>query len=426
VQHALPDRALDLGAPMLRRLSSPVGAATALLVAAWSFVAFLPAFQVWLYGDVRFYEGWANSITNHLVPYRDFKLEYPPGALPVFALPTYARKALGYASTYYVWFRIEILVIALLALWATAKALERLGASRRRMYWALALSALAPALLGPIALSRYDYWPTLFVIAGVAALVSDRPVLACAAFAAGAVAKVFPIVLLPFALFELWRRRRMRGVAWGLAATVAVVAVALGPFVVLAPHGLTYAAHRQISRPLQIESTPAAVFVVAHEVGGAHLHVVKSAGSDNFAGSWPNRAATASGVLTAIALLGLYALYLRGRRGKDELVVACVAAVTAFVVFSKVFSPQYLVWLFPLVPLVGARRGLRASLLFALVVGLTQIWEPYRYGEYWHTFPAWISWLVVLRDLLVVVLLAVLVWPERERHRPAKYESVSA
>jgi hypothetical protein len=83
------------------------------------------------------------------------------------------------------------------------------------------------------------------------------------------------------------------------------------------------------------------------------------------------------------------------------------------VIFSKVFSPQYLIWLIPLVPLVGGRRGVRASALLVVILGMTQIWEPYRYYEYYKTFVPWVTWLVVARDVLVLALLAVLVWPSR-------------
>ena len=409
---------------MLSASRRPVLLAAAVLVGAWAFVSFLPPFQVWLYGDVRFYENWGVWIANHLVPYRDFRIEYPPGALPVFALPPYLRKAFDYHGTYYFWFRVELLGIMLLCLLANERALAHLGASRRRMYAALAFAAVAPALLGPIALSRYDYWPALFAAAGIAALVADRPVLACAAFAAGAVAKVFPIVLLPLALFVLWRRGRGRDLARGLAAAIAIFAVTTVPFIVLAPHGVWWAVHRQLVRPLQVESLAAAVIVAAHQIVGLHLHVGHSAGSDNLVGHGPDAAGILTSIATVLALLLVYALYLRGKRGKEQLVAACAAAIVAYVAFSKVFSPQYLVWLIPLVPLVGGRRGLRASVVLGIVLGLTQIWEPYRYYDYWHGFPGWLSWLVITRNLMVVALLALLLWPDRD-YGPRRYESVS-
>jgi hypothetical protein len=156
-----------------------------------------------------------------------------------------------------------------------------------------------------------------------------------------------------------------------------------------------------------------------------HVHVVKSFGSDNLVGSLPHLFATVSGVVTLLALLGVYVLYARSERTREELVAASAAAVTAYIAFSKVFSPQYLVWLIPLVPLIGGRRGLRASVLLLVIVVMTQVWSPYRYGEYHKLGTPWLIWLVLARDLLVLVLLAVLVWPsgrdadELDAARPA-------
>jgi Glycosyltransferase family 87 len=406
-------------------LRGPLLAGVGVFVASWAFVSFVPAFSAWLYGDVRFYETWGGYMSNHLVPYRDFALEYPPGALPVFLVPVYLRKLADYHGTYYFWFRVELLVIGSLALVAMAHALAHLGASRRRAYAALCFAGLGPALLGPDALARFDYWPALFAVAAVAALAARRPLVGCGFAAVGAAVKVYPAVLIPLALIELWRRQGARAVGKAVALSVAVVAAIAVPFLIIAPHGVSWALHRQFNRPLQVESLGAMFFAAAHQIAGVHLHVMKGAGSDNLVGSGPHLMATLSGVVTVLAVLGVYALYARSGRTREDLVTACVAAVTAYIAFSKVFSPQYLVWLIPLVPLVGGRRGLRASVLFLVILGLTQIWSPYRYGDYHMLRDAWLVWVVVARDLLVLVLLAVLVRPsgrdadELDTARPA-------
>jgi len=392
-------------------LRGPLLAGTCIFVAAWLVISLVPAYRVWLYGDVRFYETWGNYMSNHLVPYRDFRIEYPPGALPMFMLPVYLRKLAGYHGTYFFWFRAELLVLGLLVLVAMTYALAQLGASRRRAYAALCFAGAGVILLGPIALARFDYWPALFAVAAVAALVARRPMLACGFAAVGTTVKIFPVVLIPLALVELWRRHERRAAAKGVGLAVAVVAVISVPFAIVGPHGMSWALHRQLNRPLQVESLGAAIFAAAHQIAGVHLHVAKGAGSDNLLGSGPHLAATLSGILTLVAPLVVYALYLRSEGTREQLAAASVAAVTAYIAFSKVFSPQYLVWLIPLVPLVGGRRGLRASALFFLIVGMTQIWEPYRYNAYYQSFPPWLTWLVVARDLLVVALVGVLIWP---------------
>ena len=73
-------------------------------------------------------------------------------------------------------------------------------------------------------------------------------------------------------------------------------------------------------------------------------------------------------------------------------------------------SPQFLIWLIPVIPLVVGRRGLTASALLAAALVLTQLWFPYRYWDLALRFGALESWLVLVRDLLLVGLMAVLVW----------------
>ena len=113
-------------------LRGPLAAGVATLVAAWAFVAFFPPLHDWLRGDVAFYANWGSWLAGHRLPYRDFALEYPPGALPTFALPPYLRKLFFYYSTYDFWFRVLLLAIGLASLLAMASALDRVGASRRR------------------------------------------------------------------------------------------------------------------------------------------------------------------------------------------------------------------------------------------------------------------------------------------------------
>jgi len=399
-------------------LRRPALLGAALLVASWAFISFTPVFSVWLFGDARYYESWGGWLAAHLMPYRDFNVEYPPGALPTFVAPVYLRKLFGYHGTYYFWLRVEILVFALLVLAAMTWALARLGASRRRAYGVLGAAGVAPAVLGPIAFFHFDYWPSMFAVAALAALLYRRGVLACALAAAGAAAKVYPVLLLPFALFELWQRGRWRAVATGVGAAAAVLAAAVLPFAIVAPHGLTWALNREAVRPLEVESVGAGFFAVAHSLAGLHLHIVLSGGgSHGIAGPAARMVSTALGIAMVAVLAAVYVRYYRSPRAAEDLVVACATVVVTYVVFSKVFSPQYLLWLVPLVLLAGGRRGMRASVLLFVILGVTQIFEPYHYVEYFHMRAAWLSLLVCARNLLVVGLLGLLVWPQpSERH----------
>ena len=89
--------------------------------------------------------------------------------------------------------------------------------------------------------------------------------------------------------------------------------------------------------------------------------------------------------------------------------------MVAFVALGKVLSPQFLLWLVPLVPLVRGRRGLAASALLAVALVLTQAWFPRQYWDYATGLDRGVAGLVVARDLVLLALLAVLVSRPRAR-----------
>jgi hypothetical protein len=87
-----------------------------------------------------------------------------------------------------------------------------------------------------------------------------------------------------------------------------------------------------------------------------------------------------------------------------------------------VLSPQFLLWLIPLVPLVRGRRGLAATGILAAALVLTQVWFPGRYWSYADRFH--LSGVVLARDLVLVLLVAVLALPSGLR-APAESETVA-
>jgi ABC-type multidrug transport system fused ATPase/permease subunit len=120
-------------------------------------------------------------------------------------------------------------------------------------------------------------------------------------------------------------------------------------------------------------------------------------------------------VLQAVALVAVWVVFARGPATRERLVQASAAVLVVFVALGKVLSPQFLIWLIPVVPLVRGRRGLWASTLLLAALVLTQLWFPFHYWRFVNHFTARESWLVFARDLVLVALAAVLALPERSR-----------
>jgi hypothetical protein len=357
--------------------------------------------------DTVEYHRYGTAMLDGQVPYRDFGVEYPPGALPVFAAPAIGHDGF---SLYNREFQILMALCGIGALFAMTLALRSLAASTKRTAAALAFAALAPLVLGSVILYRYDLWPAALAVGGLAAVLAGRERLGFASLGLGIAAKVFPAVLVPPAFAYVWRTRGRREALLCLGVAVGVAVAVIVPFLALAPHGVWDSVVRQATRPLQIESLASGVLLAAHQVGGLAITMESSRGSQNLAGSLPDALGTASSVLLVLALLGIWAAAAWGPATPERLVRFSAASVVAFVSLGKVLSPQFLIWLIPLVPLVRGRRGLAASGLLGLALLLTQLWFPIRYWDL-VAFEAVPSWLVLARDLVLLLLLAVLIFP---------------
>jgi Glycosyltransferase family 87 len=391
----------------------------AALAAAVLFVATFAALHRGWYDDAEIidlpvYETYGNAIERGSIPYRDFRLEYPPAALPMFVLPSLLSDK-GDQPGFRRAFERAMALCGALAIVFAGLILAALGATRTRVVATLAAIAVFPLLLGSVVLTRFDLWPIALVLGALAALLWERHRLGFGILGLAVAAKLFPAVLVPLALSYVWQRRGRREALICLGVLGVVVALVFLPFVVLGADGVAYSLGRQLGRPLQVESLGSAFLLAAHHLFGLGLEMRSSHGSQNLEGALPAILAT---LLTAVQLGVLTWIWLRRPATGAELVRWSAAALVAFVALGKVLSPQFLIWLAPLVPLVAGRRGLWASLLLVVALVLTQLWFPAGYWELALRFEPAPSALVLARDLTLVALLVVLV--RRSGREPAR------
>jgi hypothetical protein len=344
--------------------------------------------------DTPFYQSYGLQMRLGAVPYRDFPVEYPPGALPAFLVPTYFGQPTVLAS-YETWFARLMLLCGL-------GGVVFLVLSRASLR-AIAFVAVSPLLVGYLIETRFDLWPVLFVSAAIAAFLHDRHRLGWFALALAFTAKLYALVLVPIAAVWTLRRRGRHELTADLAIFVVTAVAVFAPFALVAPHGLWESLWGQVSRPIQIESLAGALLASA-----GHPHEVLSNNSVSLSGHGVLETLTT--VLELGCLVALWIGFARGQPDEDRFLRFCAGCVAAFVAFGKVLSPQYLIWLVPLVPLLRGRRGLVASALLALALVVTQFYfTASRYRAFQTRFDY--AWLVLGRDLVLVALLAVVALP---------------
>ena len=306
-------------------------------------------------------------------PYRDFFIEYPPGSLPAFVPP--ALLSAG-RDAYIDLFSFEMAVLLAVTLLLTALAARRLHGPHA---WLLPTGTFAAAalLLYPVAVTRYDAVVALTL--GLAALFATLGgrflVLAYASLGLGAAAKIVPaLAALPLALAR-------RGAATGYAVFLAVVAFFFVPF--LGGRGLLESFTYHAERGLQVESLAASVLIPLRSVD----EVAFEYGAFEVRGNGVGLATSLSPLLTLVLLaatgLVMYREYRRfGRLGVEDFPRHAAALILAFMLGSKVLSPQYMIWLLPLVPLsVGGGAGAATCAVFLLVCLLTTQVFPAHYAD---------------------------------------------
>jgi hypothetical protein len=409
----------------------------ALLAAASLVVLTVTAVAVWSRAsddasswDVPLYQTFGDRMADGDVPYRDFRVEYPPGSLPAFLVPSLVapdgdpvyvpelnHAARGYARAF------AALMTALLAATVvlTAVALFALRATFGHAGAALALVGATPLLLGELAITRFDALPVALTAGAVAALVHGRPRLAAVALGLAITAKLYPLLLAPLVVLFVARRTGRREALVSIGITAATVAVVLLPFVAMAPGEAWFSIRAQLARGVQVESLPGSIAVslgvAADKVGLGTLGVGVAEGgtgdvrSADVTGALGQVAGVAGGLAALAIVVAVWIAAWPGPGSPGRLVRDCAAVVAAQLAFGRVLSPQFVLWLVPLVPLVAGRRGRVATALLAAALVMTHAWFPGLYRDYVNTRGAPETAYLLGRNALLLALLVVLVVP---------------
>ncbi len=296
-------------------------------------------------------------------PFHMLPLEYPPLTLLPFSLALLAP--LPY---YQVVFALLMALTSVLIYWL----LLRYGPRGAGLVFALYLLAGAWAT----AETRFDLLPAALTLLCIVAAEHKHWTFAYIALAFGVLLKLYPILLFP-ALFiaeqrfahclyspsrnmtlktlpgEVWRTLRgTRQWRWKNSFVfLSIVSGVTGAFALLNFRGaivsqLSYF----IGRPVQVEATSSTFLWLAAQFGFP-AGVVYTYGSLNIVSAL-NGAVSFVGILAFIAG-SLYAVYLQWS-GRTDIVQTSIALLLVFVATGKVFSPQYLIWILPLLAYSGA------------------------------------------------------------------------
>jgi hypothetical protein len=378
-------------------------------------------------GDVDEYRRYALNFWVVQPIFHRLPVEYPPLAILPFTLTILPNLPDVYAV--FAWWMGAILVAGYLWL-------------RRHSGRARALTYAAYLLLAGLAtvVERYDLVPALTTLLTLWAVQRRRFGWAYIWLALGILLKLYPTFLVPLVAVEQWRviragrlRRRLAtergaqphalgrggararlawlmsglrqpevvGVARGVAFCSAIVALGFGAAALVSPEGAVSGFTYASSRPLQIESTPASLLWLGTFLGFP-ARAVYTYQSLNYVG--PLEVVIEPLALLALAT-GCLFVYWRLALGRLDVGRAFVACLCVVIVGNKIFSPQYLIWILPVVAFV---EGLDA--MWLVICLLTALIFPVLYFSYPHILLVPTDWrflpAVALRNVLLLAVTA--------------------
>ena len=359
--------------------------AVALQMIVWAAMAW--AFWIHHFGyvfdqmsDTMIYVKYADAMSLGMWPYAHLAVEYPPLALPLFLLPPHS----GTFARYEVWFSLEMIAISAATAAITTVAAMLLWRDQRRTLLTILGFTAAVVACGPLIANRYDIAVAAVIALWVTFLVRRHYAASAAALGIGFALKLTPAMLLPLVFLIGGRRTVVRS----LAAFVIAAALPFAPFALQGFRGVSYIVTYHAQRPLQIESVFATPYLVAHMFGLTNLTTTSVYGSQNIVASGTSWLASLSvWAIGASLFVAYWVLWRRHvlRADPSHAPLVALTLVLTLMCFSKVLSPQFLIWTLPLVALVLAngRRGERTvGILLVASLVLTQVEFPALYWSF--------------------------------------------
>ncbi|KAB1502453.1 hypothetical protein F7230_08430 [Corynebacterium sp. 320] len=348
--------------------------------------------------DVHYYHRGLND------PWHGSLSEYPDASLwPLRLLEMMSNHSTSTFTWLFLLFNVGISGLFMLYF---SKHPSRDGALRAAWFW-----AAFNVCMGPLILTRLDLAVGLVVACFIAMLSTRWGSLAPALLAYATMMKLSPGVIAVSLVGRMTESKTWMRVGIFVASLGAIAALTLSHADVdrlLSP--LSY----QDVRGLQVESVAASPFVLAAALTDGQWTVAWSP-SKSYEITGPG-VTTALAFTNALMLLTIVAAlvlalaqFFRSANSRmrgwsvDYVMHATLSIMMALLVANKVFSPQYLMWVAPIVALLLARenrprlaRGFLGTALLSAVI------FPYAYLELTDGPALWIALVLCVRNALVV------------------------
>jgi uncharacterized membrane protein len=371
------------------------------------------------FSDTEQYRQWAQLGYNP----SDLGEVISPWVYPLLAqLPIFAANMFG-PSLYLLGWTLIIIVLNAVGLVFLTRGKRSVSGIAPAWFW-----LFFTMFMGFLSFARVEGITTSLVLIALLYAV-ERPVVAAFLLSAATWIKVWPAAVIAPLLIASAKRDRIFITGVVVTAAVAAVAVLTGA----GSHLLDFAIN-QGDRGMQLEATFSTpwVWLSVFNVGGSKIADNVAINSTEVYGPGAEiAAALMQPLLIFAALTGAILMVWALRRGaqREELILeGSLLMVTAFIVFNKVGSPQFIIWLLPVVVAGLVHNWDRWKIPATLLMGIaftTFIIYPLFYTPLIHANPIMAA-VLTSRNVLLVTLLIWAIQRTVELGRNAAAPAVSA
>ena len=355
----------------------------------------------------RYYYDYASEALTGKVPYRDFAIEYPVLSYLLFLVP---RLLVSDFESYRFAFEAEMFLFDVAAIVLIARhggEKEEVRTVARRLGW----YTLYCFLLAPLVIGRFELAPMVLAFAAAQWWFSGRAILGGITTGLGALMKIFPgVVAAPALVWEASRPGTTR--ARGMTAFLATLAAGLAFWFSLGGRRVLESLGYHAARGLEVESLYGGALFLVGMITGEKVPWVLNYNAYHVSPEWGARLALFAFPLQAAALLVV--MWGFRRSGMADGPRFSAAAVLSFILFGKMLSPQYLIWLFPFMAVLDGGTGSVARQIFLLACLTTAMFYPGPGFAMVLEHQSGPILLLNLRNALLVWLFAMLVYCPRE------------
>lgn len=365
--------------------------------------------------DVINFYNQAEMMKDGLLPYKDFVFEFPPFALGFFLIPSMFTSDLDmYAKL----FGVMVTVFSLVCLYYMLRISDRMKVNKVLV---AAVYVILMLMYYKEMVKKFDVIPMMLTVMSVYYHLTGNRTLSYGLAMAGALTKIYPVFLLVLYLildYSDRRDSRRPRVVKGVVASVVVLLVAIVPLVAAGDSVgeifsfLTF----HTDRGFQVESVMGVIIQALGLLGVTTFTLENIYGTYDVISPLSDALLPYWNALVAVVVVVTLLVILRrarvhGREGTSgrDLVIYVMMLFMAFILTNKVFSTQYMLWLFPFMALLAASSGgVRArNLAMAAYMIVMELLAAVMMMDYQQGTPLFVEE-NLCRDVMMIVLFIVL------------------